>query len=74
MNKDGALTCIFHFLIGPRNVNIALSTTDDSEVKVSPKSIVIKSDNDYNRRRKVVVTGVDDDMADGDQFVSVKPK
>jgi hypothetical protein len=47
-------------------VTIPLSSTDETEGTVSPKSLVFTADN-WNAPRTVTITGVDDDEQDGNQ-------
>ena len=53
------------------DVTIAVSSSDTSEGTVSPASLVFTPVN-WNTRQIVTVTGVDDDMDDGDQSYTIR--
>lgn len=59
------LTVVLANRVPDGNVVIDLSSSDTGEVTVSPSSITFSSDN-YTTTRIVTVTGVNDDLDDGD--------
>ncbi|MBF0350518.1 MAG: hypothetical protein HQM11_05775 [SAR324 cluster bacterium] len=52
------------------DVSLKISSSDLSEGQVSPDNLVFTTDN-WNKKQKVTVTGVDDQEADGTQTYSV---
>jgi hypothetical protein len=52
------------------DVTIAVSSSDTTEGTVSPESLTF-TDLDWNAEQTVTVTGVDDDMADGNQSFTI---
>ena len=52
------------------DVVIALSSSDEDEGTVSPESLTFTPEN-WNAPQEVTVTGVDDDVADGDQVYTI---
>ncbi|MGK5093650.1 chitobiase/beta-hexosaminidase C-terminal domain-containing protein, partial [Deltaproteobacteria bacterium TL4] len=53
-------------------VVVSLSSSDETEGTVSPKQLTFTPDN-WNAPQIVTVTGLDDDMDDGDQAFSIHP-
>ena len=53
------------------DVTVAVSSSDTSEGTVSPASLVFTPEN-WNTPQSVIVTGVDDDMDDGDQRYTIR--
>ncbi|MBN1774136.1 MAG: Ig-like domain-containing protein, partial [Deltaproteobacteria bacterium] len=53
------------------DVTIALASSDEGEGTVSPAALTFTTDN-WNAPQTVTVTGVDDDLADGDQEYTIE--
>ncbi len=52
------------------DVTLSLSSSDEMEGTVSPSSVTFTSKN-YRKAKTVTVSGVDDDVDDGDQFYTI---
>lgn len=54
-----------------RNVSVRLTSRDESEGAISPSGLIFTEDN-YQTPQTVTITGVDDDIADGDSPYRVR--
>ena len=69
--QGGSQTFTIVLAIRPAaDVVIGLSSSDTAEGTVAPESVTFTSEN-WNVARTVTVTGVDDDLADGDQAFTI---